>query len=119
MAKVAGTAFFLVDGIRYSLKDNFTVALTEIERESVVGLDGFHGVKENIVPAFMECDITDREDLDIDALNRAEDVTVTAELNNGKVGVLRNAYQINQLELGVDEGELTARFEGPKGEWIQ
>jgi len=119
MSKVAGTAYFLIDGIRHSLKGNFTVALTTIERESVVGLDGYHGTKETTVPAFMECDLTDNEDLDIDALNRAENVTVTAQLNNGKTGVLRNASQINQIELGVDEGEMTVRFEGPKGEWIK
>ena len=116
--KVAGTAFFLIDGIRFSAKGNFSAALTDIERESVMGLDGYHGFKEMHVPVFIEGDITDKSDIDIDALNRADNATVTIELANGKTGVMRNAVQINQLALGVDEGEITLRFEGPNGEWI-
>lgn len=119
MAKVAGTAFFTVDGVRFSLKGNMTVALTGIERESVVGLDERHGTKENIVSPFIECDITDKADVDIDLLNKLENKTVTVELNNGKTGVLQNADQMNHIELGVDEGEMTVRFEGPRGHWVK
>jgi len=103
MAKIAGTAYFTIDGQRYSLKGNMTVALGARERETVVGLDNIHGFKEMPAAAFIECDVTDKPDF---------------ELINGKVGVLRNAWQVNNIELNVDEGELTVRFEGPKGEWI-
>lgn len=119
MAKVAGLIHILVDGERQSAKGNFNVALSDIERESVVGLDGYHGVKEMHVPAFIEGDITDRQNLDIEKLSELEDIVVDVELANGKVGVLRGATQIPQLVLNVDEGEIPIRFEGPKGDWIQ
>jgi len=118
MAKIAGTAYFTIDGQRYSLKGNMTVALGARERETVVGLDNIHGFKEMPAAAFIECDVTDKPDFNINDLNDLEDSTVTVELINGKVGVLRNAWQVNNIELNVDEGELTVRFEGPKGEWI-
>lgn len=118
MAKVAGTAYFKVNGLQYSIRGNMTIALGGVERESVVGLDGYHGIKETPVAAFIECDITTTADLDIATLQRAENVTVTAELSNGKVAVLYNAYQVNNLEIDAVEGQLTARFEGPRGIWL-
>lgn len=118
MAKVAGAAFFKVDGVQYSLRGNLTVSLGNVERESVVGMDQYHGIKEIPSASFIECDLTDQPDIDLNTLEALSDVTVTAELINGKVGVLRNASQINKLELNVNDGQTTVRFEGPKGEWI-
>jgi len=118
MAKVAGTAFFEVDATRYDLKGSATVALADIERETVMGLDGYHGYKEMKIAPFIEVTLTDRPTFDINVLNSLTDVTVTIQLDGGKTGVLRNAVQMNQIELNVDEGELVVRFEGPKGEWI-
>lgn len=119
MAKISGTAYFTVDGTRYSLKGNMTIALGAREREAVVGLDEVHGYKEIPAVAFIECDVTDKPDFNINVLNDLDDSTVTVELVNGKVAVLRNAWQANNIELNVDEGELSVRFEGKKGEWIQ
>lgn len=118
MAKVAGTAFFKVDGTQYSLRGNMNVSLGNVERESVVGMDQYHGIKEIPKAGFIECDLTDHPDVDINTLNQLEDVTVTVELINGKTGVLRNAAQVTPIELNVVDGQMKVRFEGPKGEWI-
>ena len=53
----------------------------------------------------------------LNALSELENVTINLELASGKTGVLRNAFQIPQLSLGIDEGEISVRFEGPSGEW--
>lgn len=117
MAKVAGAAFFKVDGVQYSLRGNLNVSLGNVERESVVGMDQYHGIKEMPKASFIECDLTDQPDIDLNTLESLTDATVTVELINGKVGVLRNASQVNALELNVNDGQMTVRFEGPKGEW--
>jgi len=116
--KVAGTAYFKIDGVQYMLRGNMKISLGSFERESVVGQDGYHGIKETPQASFIECDITDQANLDLNVLEQLSNVTVTAELINGKVAVLRNAYQINKLELDAGEGQITVRFEGPKGEWL-
>jgi hypothetical protein len=118
MAKVAGTAFFQIDGVQYSLRGNMTCSLGDTERESVVGLDQFHGYKEMPRASWIECDLTDRPEIDMNTIESLVDVTVTVILFNGKTGVLRNAVQINKLELKVEDGLYTVKFEGPKGEWI-
>lgn len=118
MAKIAGTAFFKVDGVQYSLRGNFKISLGSVERESVVGMDQYHGIKEMPHAASIECDLTDNPDIDINVLESLTNVTVTAELINEKVAVLRNASQVNKLDLDVGEGQMTVKFEGPSGEWI-
>ncbi len=118
MAKVAGTAFFSINGVQYSLRGNLKVSLGDVERESVVGMDAYHGVKETPAAPFMECDLTDRPEIDLNTLSELENVTITVNLINGKVGVLRNAYQMNKIELNAADGLYTVRFEGESGEWF-
>ena len=49
------------------------------------------------------------------ALEAVTNATVTAELANGKVYVLRNAWFAGAVELNAAEGTFTARFEGVEG----
>ena len=118
MAKVAGTCFLKVNGTQYSLKGNMTLSLGSVEKESVIGMDMYHGTMEKPRMSFIECDITDTADLNIKLLENLDNVTVTVELINGKVGVLHNAHQVKAVELKAATGELTVRFEGPSGEWL-
>jgi len=118
MAKVAGTCFFKVNGTQYSLRGNMTISLGGFEREPVVGLDQFHGIMEKPRASFIECDVTDTADLDLKVLENLENVTVTCELINGKVAILRNAYQTTALELKAEDGSLTVKFQAPEGEWL-
>jgi len=116
--KIGGTANFSVNGRRYSLRANMNVALSDEERESVAGLDTIHGYLSRKVPAFIEADITDTADFDIKDLTEVDNATVIAELDNGRIGVLRNCWQITQITLDVAEAQMSLRFEGSAGEWI-
>lgn len=116
--KIAGTAFFKVNGTQYSLRGTLTLGIGNVSRESAVGMDGYHGIIEKPETSFIEAELTDRPELDLNALEALGPVTVTAELLNGKTGVLRDAYQVNKLEMNAADGTLTVRFEGPRGEWM-
>jgi hypothetical protein len=118
MAKVAGTCFLKVNGTQFSLKGNMKIALGGFEREPVVGLDQYHGIMEKPVAASIEGDITDMAGLDIKVLENLDNVTVTVELINGKVAILRNATQTNKLELNAEDGSIPVKFQGPEGEWL-
>ena len=116
--KVGGAAFIKVNGVQYKLRGGMTCGIGNVSRESVIGADSYHGFKEIPTVSFVECDITDTDGVDINELEKLEGATVTVELSNGKVAVLRDAVQINKLELNVADGQYTVRFEGPRGEWI-
>ena len=118
MSKVAGTCFIKVNGTQYSLRANMNISIGDNEKESVVGLDRYHGIKEKPRASFIECDITDSADLDIKVLENLTDATVTVELINGKVAVLREATQVKAIELNAEDGQMGIRFEAPRGEWI-
>ena len=96
----------------YDAKGAFTYNLGRPKREAIVGADGMHGYKETPQPGFVEGELTDRLDFDLDALTKLDGATVTLELANGKVIVLRDAYYAGDGEGSTEEGNLKVRFEG-------
>lgn len=117
MAKVAGTCYFKVNGVQYSLRGNMQISLGSFHRESVNGLDGYHGFKEVPEQGSIECDLTHQPSIDLNVLEALSDVTVTVELINGAVATLNNAAQMNKLSLNAEDGKFTVKFEGPSGTW--
>jgi hypothetical protein len=118
MARIAGITYINVDGVPLELKGSINVAPGSFSRESVVGLDGVHGYKEIPIVPFVECTITDSAGIDLNAIEKLANVTVTVELANGKTAVVNQATQVNQLENNPEEAEVTVRFEGTSGAWL-
>jgi hypothetical protein len=71
-----------------------------------------HGYKEVPQAAFIEGEITDRSTFDLDDLVTIVDATVTLELANGKVIVLRSAWFAGEGTGNTEEGNIAVRFEG-------
>jgi hypothetical protein len=109
---LGGTAFLLVNGQQKQLRGNLTVSPSNIERTGVAGQDGVHGFTVMPRVPFISCDITDSDGLSIEDLDGLENVTVTAQLANSKVYVLRNAWCKASHEINTREGSLAVRFEG-------
>jgi hypothetical protein len=118
MSLVAGTAFFTIDGVQFSLRGTLNIKLGAIKREAVMGLDQLHGFKEVPEASYIECELTDLPQVDWNVIEKATGVTIQTSLINGKVAMLPNASQVLPIELNADDGKLKVRFEGPKGEWI-
>jgi hypothetical protein len=114
----SGTLFFKVDGAQYSAKGSFTYNLGEPKREAIVGADGVHGYKEMPQTPFVEGEITDSADLDVKTLLNLDGVTVTLELANGKVILLRDAWYAGDGNIGTEEANIQIRFEGISAEEI-
>lgn len=114
---VGGTAFFKINGVQYRLRANFNVSIGDEERETALGIDQVHGLIQKPAVPFMEADFTDQANLDLNVVEKLKDVTITAELINGKTAVLTNASQVKKIELSVADGIYKARFEGVKGYW--
>jgi hypothetical protein len=114
--RIAGVAFIYVDGRQYPLRGNLTVSIDTLTRTGVAGMDGVHGFTETPRVPFIEGDFSDLGGLSLLALQAMDDVTVTVELANGKVYVLRNAWTSTAREFKGAEGQATVRFEGMAAE---
>ena len=115
----AGILFFKVDGAQYDAKGGFTYNLGAAKREAIVGSDAVHGYKETPRVPFIEGEITDRSDLDLEKLLNLDGVTVTLELANGKVVLLRDAWYAGEGNIGTEEANIQVRFEGLSGEEVK
>jgi Phage tail tube protein len=82
--KIGGTAFLKVDGNQYPLRGNFTVSPNSVERTMVAGQDYAHGFTEVPRVPFIEGDISTLPDILFGTLEQMVNVTVTAELLNGR-----------------------------------
>lgn len=107
-----------MDGVSFDAKGNFTYNLGRPKREAIVGADTVHGYKETPQVAFIEGEITDRGTFDLAAMVTSEGKTVTLELANGKVFVLRDAWFAGEGTGNTEEGNIGVRFEGKQGEEV-
>ncbi len=113
-----GIIQFKVGGVLQDAKGNFSYNLGRNIRETVLGADTRHGFTEKVQAAFIEGEITDRGTLDLAALVDTSDTTVTLELANGKVIVLRNAWFAGEGTGNTEEGNIAVRFEGLNAEEV-
>lgn len=118
MARVGGIIQVQVDGVIQQAKGEFSYNLGHPKREPVVGSDGMHGWKETPQPAFVEGEITDRQDLDLGALVDTTGATVTLVLANGKTVLFPNAFYSGEGTGHTDEGNVDFKFNCSRGEEV-
>ena len=109
--RIAGVAYIYVDGRQYPLRGNLTVSVDTIEREGVPGQDAMHGYIERPRVPWIEGDFSESAIFSLVTIQRMTDVTVTAELANGKQYVLRNAWTSTAREFNAADGQATVRWE--------
>lgn len=117
--RVGGIIFFKVDGQQYNAKGGFSYDIGEPQREGVVGHDGVHGYKETPKIPYIEGEITDSPDMSLEDFQNITEATITLELANGKVISLREAWYAGDGVGNTEEGNVSLRFEGMRGEEIR
>jgi len=110
--KIGGVAFLRVDGFQYLLRGDLTVSPGNVSRTGVVGQDGFHGYTETPETAEISATLTDTGTLSLAQLRNIVCSTVTVELANGKVYVLRDAFTTEAFELNTSEGSVAVTWVG-------
>jgi hypothetical protein len=115
---VGGLIQFKVNGQLYPAKGDFTFNPGAPKRETVIGSDAPHGVKETPQVPFIEGEVTDTGELDMMELRRMKGATVYLELANGKSFVLRDACYAGDGTQHTEEGNMDVRFEGRSGEIV-
>lgn len=114
-----GVIFLKTDSELLDAKGEFTYNLGQPKREAIVGADQVHGYTETPQVAFIEGEVTDSNGLNVEKMVNTTDATITLELANGKVFVLRNAWFAGDANIGTGQGNIAVRFEGMRGEEVR
>jgi hypothetical protein len=117
--RIGGVISLKIDGDMYFAKGDFTYNLGLPKKEGVVGSDRVHGYKEVPQIPFIEGEITDRQEMSLEALMSIKDSTITLELANSKVIVLREAWNAAEGTGNTGEGNIGVRFEGMSAEEVK
>lgn len=110
--KRAGVLFLKVDGQIHDAKGNYTYNLGGEKRDAILGADQVHGFKTAVQVPFIEGELTDKAEFDVQKLLDIEDATITLELANGKTVVLKEAWYAGEGNIQTEEGNIQLRFEG-------
>jgi tail tube protein len=110
--RIAGKAFLTVDGDQKMLRGNFTVSPSSVERTMIAGQDTVHGYQELPRVPYIEGDLSTVRDLSLEDLEAEVDVSVVAELANGRVYTLNNATCKAGFENNTRDGQVRVRWEG-------
>jgi Phage tail tube protein len=110
--RFAGIAYLTVAGQQLALRGNFTVSASPMERTMLAGQDRVHGYQELPRVPYIEGDISTVPDQSLDDLDNQTDVTVIAQLANGKQYTLIGATCKGALENNTRDGQVRVRWEG-------
>ncbi len=110
--RIAGIAFLKVDGNQYPLRGSFTITTSVIERAGIPGQDYIHGFSELPRVPSIEGDVSTTPGLSVEAIDAMTNVTVTAELANDSVYVLREGWSVGAHAINARDGMFRVKFEG-------
>jgi len=110
--RFAGIAYLMIDGDQLPLRGNFTVSPSSVERTMIAGQDGVHGYQELPRVPYIEGDISLTPEVNLEDIEAQTDVTVVAQLANGKQYTLASATCKSALEANTRDGQARVRWEG-------
>ncbi len=109
--RLAGTAYVSVDGTTYMLAGDLAYNPSKVTRETLTGQDGVHGYAEKPHPGSISGTFRDAGDLTVADFNAMTNVTVVAELANGKTVVGRGMWTVDAQEVKTAEGTFEVKWE--------
>jgi hypothetical protein len=113
--RLAGTAYLSVDGQSYMLAGDFEYSPAVVSRETLTGMDSVHGYSEKPTAPHIACTLRDSGGLSVAQLNAMSNVTVVAELANGKTIIGRNMWTVEAQAAKSTDATVEVRWEGPQG----
>ena len=118
MAKrVAGICYIKCDGEQLEVSGGVEVPLVDVKREEVMVAAGVAGFKETALAPYVKVTAIFMPSFPLDALRTNTEITVTAELANGKVYTLSGAFLKGEPSIKGEEGTVDLEFSGTKGQW--
>ncbi|MBU68553.1 MAG: phage tail protein [Cupriavidus sp.] len=111
--RIAGTANLTVDGKTYLLAGDFEYNPSKVTRTTLTGQDTVHGYSETPRPGSISATLRDAGGLRVSDLNGMTNVTIVAELANGKVIIGRNMWTVEDQNAKSTDATIETRWEGP------
>ena len=118
--KIAGICYIKADDIQFEIEGGVECPLNSTMREPIETLSNETGhFSEKGVPQFVKLTAVLEPEIDIEKLTTSTELTITAELANGWVYTLTEAYLSGEATAKGDEGKVDLQFSGRKGVWKQ
>ena len=118
MAKrIAGICYIKVNGEQLEVSGGVECPAMPVKREAVMSLTAMAGYKETAVKPFIKLTALFTADFPLVLLQESTDMTITAELANGKVYTLSGAFVEGEPSAKGDDGTMELEFAGGKGIW--
>lgn len=114
--RLAGIAYLSVDGQTYMLAGDLEYKVSKVARETLIGQDRVHGYSEKPVAGHIAGTIRDSGGLTVADINAMTNVTVVAELANGKTIVGRNMWSVEDQTVKTAEATFEVRWESAEVE---
>lgn len=111
--RIAGTANITVNGKSYLLAGDFEYNPSKVTRTTLTGQDSVHGYSETPRPGSISGTLRDAGGLHVSDLNDMTNVTIVAELANGKVIIGRNMWTVEDQTAKSTDATIEVRWEGP------
>lgn len=117
MARIGGTCYFKIDGLQLSLTGDVEVSMNTRIKESVIDLAGGVDYKEKHRAPYISGTFTVPKDFPVRKITSSDQMTITAELANGQVYVLSNAWLEGEANHNAVEGTIKLKFSGEEGDY--
>lgn len=111
--RLAGTASLNVNGKPVLLKGNFAWKPDGATRESLTGLDGYHGYKEQRMPGEIRATLRDWNGISVTDLAELTNIPIVVTLANGKTVAGRGMTPTEQPSATADDAEIEIVWQGP------
>ena len=115
--RIAGVCYCKVDGAQLEISGDVEIPLTEFKREAVMGLSGPAGFKETALEPYIKVVALFTPDFPLNQLRTNTTLTITAELANGVVYTLSDAFVRGEPKVKPVEGTIELEFSGSQGQW--
>lgn len=113
--RFAGTCYIKVDGEQLAVEGSVEIPLINVTRETKLGSTGVVGYSETARIPYVKCTAFLTSDFPIDALTKSDNMTVTAELANGWVYTLSQAWLVGDISGSMSDGTASLEFQGIDG----
>lgn len=118
MAKpIAGACYIKVDGEQLSLNGSLTCLANTVTREAIMGSTGVAGYSETPVAPTITGTFNVQSEFPLEKLTTSTSMTITAELANGMVFTLSDAFVSGEASVSASDGTIQLTFTGVRGSW--
>ncbi len=109
--RLAGTASVTTNGVTIMVAGQFKYSPSTVKRETLTGMDRVHGYKEKPSAPYISCQVRDSGGTTVADFNDMTDITVVAELANGKTIIGTGMWTVESQEVDSEDAVFDVRWE--------